>query len=65
MILEGMVEDVTVDAALGQRIVDAWNAKYGRLPPDPTGSGLFCLRPHVGRGWSHESLKDGARWQFA
>lgn len=65
VILEGQAEDVTTDEALGQRIIAAWMAKYGRLAPDPAGSGMFRLRPKVARGWSHESLKDGARWQFA
>lgn len=65
VILDGMAEDITTDEALGQRIIAAWMAKYGRLAPDPSGSGLFRMRPQVGRGWSHESLKDGARWRFA
>ena len=65
VILEGLADDVITDEALGQRIIAAWMAKYGKLPPDPAGSGMFRMRPHVGRGWSHESLKDGARWQFA
>ncbi len=64
VILEGVVEDVTVDAALGQRIVAAWMEKYGRLAPDPTGSGMCRMRPLVARGWSTETLKDGARWRF-
>ena len=64
VILDGLAEDVTTDEALGQRIVAAWMAKYGKLPPDPAGSGLFRMRPRVGRGWSHESLNDGARWRF-
>lgn len=65
VILEGLAEDVATDETLGQRIIAAWMAKYGRLAPDPMGSGMFRLRPRVARGWSHESLQDGARWQFA
>jgi general stress protein 26 len=65
VILEGVAEDVTTDEALGTRITDAWTAKYGRLTPDPAGSGMFRMRPSVARGWSHESLNDGARWRFA
>ena len=64
VILEGLAEDVTTDEALGQRIVAAWMAKYGRLAPDPAGSGMCRLRPQVARGWSTSSLKDGARWRF-
>ena len=64
VILEGLAEDITTDEELGQRIIAAWTAKYGRLHPDPSGSGLFRMRPQIGRGWSHESLKDGACWRF-
>jgi general stress protein 26 len=64
VILDGIVEDITTDEALGQRIIAAWMAKYGKLHPDPSGSGMFRMRPRVGRGWSTESLKDGARWRF-
>jgi Pyridoxamine 5'-phosphate oxidase len=64
VILEGVAEDVTTDVALGERIIAAWMAKYGRLAPDPAGSGMVRVRPEVGRGWSHDSLKDGARWRF-
>ncbi len=31
VIVDGVVEDGETDEALGQRIVEAWNAKYGRL----------------------------------
>lgn len=64
VIVEGQAEDVTIDEALAARIVTAWMAKYGRLAPDPAGSGMFRVRPQVARGWSQESLIDGARWQF-
>lgn len=65
VILDGLAEDITTDEPLGQRILDAWAAKYGRLLPDPVGSGMFRMRPRVARGWSTASLKDGARWRFA
>ncbi|HZU14098.1 MAG TPA: pyridoxamine 5'-phosphate oxidase family protein [Chloroflexota bacterium] len=64
VILEGSAEDLTTDKALGDRIVAAWDAKYGRLHPDPAGSGLFRLRPRTARAWSNSSLRDGTRWQF-
>ena len=64
VILEGLAEDVTTDEVLGRRIIAAWMAKYGRLAPDPAGSGMCRLRPQVARGWSASSLKDGARWRF-
>ena len=64
VILDGMAEDVTTNETLAERIIAAWLAKYGKLAPDPAGSGLIRVRPRVGRGWSHESLKDGARWRF-
>lgn len=65
VMLEGLAEDITTDEALGARIADAWTAKYGRLTPDPVGSGMFRMRPSVARGWSHEPLNDGGRWRFA
>ncbi|HLJ66864.1 MAG TPA: pyridoxamine 5'-phosphate oxidase family protein [Chloroflexota bacterium] len=65
VILEGRAEDLTTDAELGDRIVAAWDTKYGRLHPDPSGSGILRLRPRSARAWSDESLVDGTRWQFA
>jgi hypothetical protein len=64
VILEGEIEDLTTDPELGSRIVEAWNAKYGRLHPDPAGDGILCLRPRTARAWSNESLEDGTRWRF-
>jgi hypothetical protein len=64
VILDGLSEDITTDDALGQRIITIWAEKYGRLLPDPTGSGMFRMRPRLARGWSVSSLKDGTRWQF-
>lgn len=64
VILEGKIEDLTTDPELGSRIVDAWNAKYGRLHPDPAGDGILRLRPRTARAWSSESLEDGTRWSF-
>jgi hypothetical protein len=64
VILEGEIEDLTTDPALGSRIVEAWDAKYGRLTPDPAGQGIFRLRPRTARAWSSESLEDGTRWTF-
>src|SRR5579884_1968676 len=45
VIQEGTVEDTVTDADLAARIVEAWNAKYGRLHPSPATSGIFCVRP--------------------
>lgn len=64
VILEGTAEDITTDSVLGDRIVEAWNAKYGRFPPDPAGDGILRLRPLTARAWSSESLEDGTRWDF-
>ena len=63
VMLDGSVEDLDTDAALGARIVEAWNAKYGHGAPMPVERGLFRLRPATVRAWS-ESLRDGARWTF-
>lgn len=64
VILEGVMDDLTTSAELGERIIQVWNAKYGRLRPDPAGSGVFRFRPRTGRGWSTNTLTDGARWRF-
>lgn len=64
VILEGVAEDLVTEAELGARIVAAWNAKYGRLLPDPAGGGILRLRPRTARAWSTSSLEDGTRWQF-
>ena len=64
VIVDGLVDDLETDATLGEQIVQAWDAKYGRLHPDPVGSGVFRLRPRRARGWSVAALTDGTRWQF-
>lgn len=64
VILEGVAEDLTTEAELGVRIVEAWDGKYGRLHPDPAGDGIRRLRPRTARAWSSESLQDGTRWRF-
>ena len=64
VILEGTVDDLETSAELGARIIQAWDAKYGRLHPDPASNGIFRFRPRIARGWSTSSLKDGTRWQF-
>lgn len=64
VILEGIVDDLKTSAELGARIIQAWDSKYGRLHPDPAGSGVFRFRPQTGRGWSTSALTDGARWRF-
>lgn len=65
VILEGAAEDVVTDADTGRRVVEAWDAKYGRLHPEPATDGLFRLRPRTARAWSSGSLADGTRWRFA
>jgi general stress protein 26 len=65
VILEGIVEDLSSTTAdLAQRIVASWDAKYGRLHPDPAGNGIFRFTPSRARGWSTSSLEDGTRWVF-
>ena len=64
VILEGVMEDTNTDSYAGSQIVQAWDSKYGRLQPDPVGSGILQLRPRTARAWSSESLEDGTRWQF-
>lgn len=64
VILECSVEDINTDEDLGTRIVAAWHDKYGKLDPDPVGSGIFRFRPDIARAWSESSLTDGTRWEF-
>lgn len=66
VILEGVAEDVeaVADADLTARIVAAWDAKYGRLHPEPAAQGIFRLRPRTARAWSSGALKDGTRFTF-
>jgi hypothetical protein len=65
LILEGVAEDLTAtDTDFGGRITDAWNAKYGRLAPDPATNGIFRLRPRAARAWSTATLEDGTSWRF-
>jgi hypothetical protein len=64
VIVEGRVQDVTLPAPEGERLVEAWQAKYGRLEPDPSGSGIFRLVPMTARAWSHEDLHDGTAFRL-
>lgn len=64
VILEGAMEDIVADENVGGRIVAAWDEKYGRLLPDPAGSGMFRMRVRSARAWSTSSLEDGTRWRL-
>lgn len=66
VILEGLAEDIESvrDADTAARIVEAWDAKYGRLHPQPAIDGIFRLRPRTVRGWSRFP-DDATRWQFS
>jgi Pyridoxamine 5'-phosphate oxidase len=61
VIVEGVVHDVATDPDTAARITAAWDAKYGRLTPEPT-KGVYRLTAQRARGWSHSSLHDGTRW---
>ncbi len=65
VILEGVAEDLETvnDAALSNRIIKAWDVKYGRVHPRPATDGIFRLRPRTARGWSRFP-DDATRWQF-
>jgi hypothetical protein len=65
VVLEGVVEDVEsiTDGDLAASIVEAWDAKYGRLHPDPAADGVFRLRPRSVRAWSRFP-DDATRWTF-
>jgi len=64
VIVDGRADYVQLEARLGAKIVQAWDAKYGRLHPKPVDDGVFRLRPRTARGWSTQDLADGTRWQF-
>ena len=66
VIVEGVAADVVTDATLGERIVAAWNAKYGRLAPEPATDGIFQLRPRTVRAWTDTdvALADATRWTW-
>ena len=63
VIVEGVVDDFVTDAALAERILADWNGKYGKLPPEPAGRGMWRFRPRAARGWG-ANLEDGTRWTF-
>lgn len=63
VILEGFVEDLVTDADTGARVVDAWNAKYGRVTPHPATDGIIRLRPRSVRAWTRFP-HDATVWRF-
>ncbi len=65
VIVEGMAEDIVTDADVGARVVAAWDAKYGRLHPEPATDGIFRLRPRTVRAWTDAStFSDATRWTW-
>lgn len=66
VIVEGMAAEVVTDAALGERIVAAWNAKYGQFAPEPATDGMIQMRPRTARAWTDtaEALADATRWTW-
>lgn len=64
VIVDGLADYAKLEATLSEKIVQAWDAKYGRLHPKPADDGVFRLRPRKARSWSTEDLTDGTRWQF-
>jgi nitroimidazol reductase NimA-like FMN-containing flavoprotein (pyridoxamine 5'-phosphate oxidase superfamily) len=65
VIVDGEVEDVEgTSSKLGERIVRAWSAKYGRLEPEPATRGIFRLAPATVRAFTG-SLDRGCAWRLA
>jgi nitroimidazol reductase NimA-like FMN-containing flavoprotein (pyridoxamine 5'-phosphate oxidase superfamily) len=65
VIVEGAAEDVVTDAELGERIIAAWDAKYGRLAPAPATDGICRIRPRTVRAWTDsETFADATRWTW-
>ena len=63
VIVDGVAEHLITDAALADRLIEAWHGRYGRMDPKPTVEGLYRLQPHAARAWS-EGLREAARWTF-
>lgn len=65
VVLDGIGEDVATveDHELASQIVQRWDAKYGRLTPDPAADGIFRLRLRSARAWS-QFPDDATRWHF-
>lgn len=65
VIVEGRAADVVTDAEVGARIVAAWDAKYGRLHPEPATDGIFRILPRSVRAWTDAaSFSDATRWTW-
>jgi hypothetical protein len=62
VIVEGIVDDVVTDQALAEQIIGQWQAKYGRLLPEPAG-GMYRLTPRAARAWSRFP-DDATKWEF-
>jgi hypothetical protein len=64
VIVDGLGEDIAqTSPELGEAIASAWEAKYGRLVPDPAAQGIWRLSPLRARAWS-EDLRDATVWQL-
>ena len=62
VIVEGTVDDHAADTELAKQIVDQWQAKYGRLLPQPA-DGIYRLLPRVARAWTRFP-DDATKWDF-
>ena len=66
VIVEGMAADVVTEAETGAKIVAAWDAKYGRLHPEPASEGIFRITPTSVRAWTDSrGFSDATRWRWA
>jgi nitroimidazol reductase NimA-like FMN-containing flavoprotein (pyridoxamine 5'-phosphate oxidase superfamily) len=65
VIVEGTVEDIVTDEEVGGRVMAAWDAKYGRLHPEPATDGILRLKPRSVRAWTDAvSFSDATRWTW-
>jgi nitroimidazol reductase NimA-like FMN-containing flavoprotein (pyridoxamine 5'-phosphate oxidase superfamily) len=65
VIVEGLAEDVVTDAEQGRSIVEAWDAKYGRLHPEPATDGICRISPRSVRAWiDANTFADATRWTW-
>lgn len=66
VIVEGTAQQVT-DPGHISRVLDAYKAKYGNVPPDPADNPIMEVRPHVVFGFiEHDDqfTTSATRWTF-
>ncbi len=63
VIVDGTFDEATADADECRATSAAWDAKDGRVRPDPSGDGIYRVRPRVVRAWT-QFPDDATRYVF-